>query len=1268
MNSSFKCLTLHFILGNLHTFTHKVFLKRLLSLAILLIVSRVGVFGQAADFTTNPSHISGDTLKVCAGSSILFTLQSGSGNLSSSSTINWTFTTVSGSNPSITNTQNRSPFYVEFPNGIYKCTLSVDNGQSLKILVIKATAIGSYQPNLSLNGISPWVETAIDNIVTFRICPTNYSINLPLSLSVNPNVNTSNCTFSMISSPNLTWTLNTPPNISTINSTLPAPSNPSNRFYYLMSKSQFSNCTLTEGYYIQVGAPSISKTDGSNFVCDPGGYQFLFNEQQPGVTYELDWNFDGSTFNSMNTYAYPNLPLNPQFLNYNYPFIPCTSGNAPQRKIRIKATNQCTSGNVSISDITNIFVSKGPTAKFSCNPDPNVTSPCDTIFCQNNGVTLYNHSIPGVATNFDGTNATCTNDYTRYWTVSPSSGFTIASGSLGDAFGTNGTDNLNIQFNQPGSYTVSLHVSNAQCSENIKSKTFCVIPTIDANFNPSKIELCTIDTISVVNLSSDKGCANSTMNYLWSVTSVNPDSCGVSNYQFLNSTVSSASPIFQFSGPGVYSVKLKTNLSPEVLGCTADSITKVITVRDKPEVSIIAPDTICQNLSATFSLDVNKCYAPSILSYNWSFPGSLSPSSSSSTTLGPHNVVFNNAGTASIQVSVQNTCGTTTTSKNLTVNPKVVTNVGSLTSVCDYDDIVLSGSITGGTNQGVWSLSPTNEGTISNGGTFSNSPQNSLSIDPGFTGQIDLLLTSADPSGPCPSTSATTQITVNAGATVNAGPDQYVCVGSQVNLSGSFTSPATSAQWVGGLGTFSPNRLNLNSIYTPSAAEMSLDSIVLTLATNNPAGACDSVTDKLVIYLKPLPQVTFNADITLCSPDTLQVEHQSSLAPEATNYTWNITNTTGLTFNSGTSGTIAYPNDELSIIVTNNDTVPRTLTYSVFATTNGCNGPINDTIITVQPLPQITPTPDVNVCSGDTIPFINFVSVPFSQNFTWVNDNINVGIVASGTGNIGPNLIAGLNASDTIMFAEIQVTPFFNGCPGPPDLFRVNVYPIPEVDYLPERTICSGDTILPIPWTSDVPGTTYEWTAVSSNSTSGFTPANGIGNTGIYTNVINNGTNLDTIAITVIPTVNGCQGPEYVYRIFVKPIPSVQVFADSICPGATSATLTAVGTPIGGSYQWLNGGPSLSSYTISNPADSSFYIVSYTVNGCINYDTSLVVYYDLPVLSVNNDSICKGQQGLLSVTTTPAQPGTYLWSAGTPSASGQQISASPNGTTTYTVT
>lgn len=462
-----------------------------------------------------------------------------------------------------------------------------------------------------------------------------------------------------------------------------------------------------------------------------------------------------------------------------------------------------------------------------------------------------------------------------------------------------------------------------------------------------------------------------------------------------------------------------------------------------------------------------------------------------------------------------------------------------------------------------------------------------------------------------------------------------LCVGSTISLT----------------GTGTPNSVNPWTSSNPSIASISTSGIVI---GNSPGTVIITYKENTIcidthtIVVNEIPKLDISSDTSICENGTAQLS--VSGAGIGASYSW--TPSFGLNTTVG-SIVSARPID--------------TTTYAVQGTnvSTGCTSSKNVTV-NIIPTPKMSTTPDLNLCSGDTIPFINFVSVPFSQSFSWVNDNSNVGINSSGNGNIGPNLIAGANPSDTIMFAEIEVTPIFNGCPGPPDLFRVNVYPIPEVDSVAEYTICSRDTILPIIWTSDVPGTTYTWTAVSSASTSGF-PPNGIGNTDLYTNVINTGSNLDTIAITVIPTVNGCQGPEYVYRIFVKPIPSVQVFADSICPDATQATLTAVGTPSGGTYQWLNGGPSNAIYNIANPSDSSFYIVSYTINSCTNYDTSLVVYYDLPVLTVNNDSICQGQQGLLSATTTPAQPGTYLWSAGTPSASGQQISASPTGTTTYTV-
>ena len=104
-------------------------------------------------------------------------------------------------------------------------------------------------------------------------------------------------------------------------------------------------------------------------------------------------------------------------------------------------------------------------------------------------------------------------------------------------------------------------------------------------------------------------------------------------------------------------------------------------------------------------------------------------------------------------------------------------------------------------------------------------------------------------------------------------------------------------------------------------------------------------------------------------------------------------------------------------------------------------------------------TPDVDVCTGDTIPYINFVSTPMATEYQWTNDYPDIGIPASGSGNIGPGIIGGINGSDTIAFAEVTVIPYLDGCPGPADLFLINLYPDPEVNPLSSFEICSRDAI-----------------------------------------------------------------------------------------------------------------------------------------------------------------------------------------------------------------
>ena len=34
---------------------------------------------------------------------------------------------------------------------------------------------------------------------------------------------------------------------------------------------------------------------------------------------------------------------------------------------------------------------------------------------------------------------------------------------------------------------------------------------------------------------------------------------------------------------------------------------------------------------------------------------------------------------------------------------------------------------------------------------------------------------------------------------------------------------------------------------------------------------------------------------------------------------------------------------------------------------------------------------------------------------------------------------------------------------------------------------------------------------------------------------------MDTVFVSVVPTVNGCEGPEYIFEFYVKPLPSLQL-------------------------------------------------------------------------------------------------------------------------------
>jgi hypothetical protein len=258
---------------------------------------------------------------------------------------------------------------------------------------------------------------------------------------------------------------------------------PTIRFYYLVFKVDFLNgCTYSNVYCVQIGQPSVPITSAVVPACDPGNYSLSFTNQAPGVTYNIDWDINNSS-NPIESYTYPNLPTIPSKVSHSYPFVNCNNGTAPNYQISITASNSC---GFSGSTPANVYVSQAPDAIFSRTPDLDV-------ICQGTQVTYTDNSIAGNYVNPN--NGNCSQTYNRAWTHTPSlfgsSLNTVSPGTLTNLGNINSTSNngpqtFSVTYNQPGNYTIRLIVKNSACGNDTMTKTVCVVPAVQANFNTTE--------------------------------------------------------------------------------------------------------------------------------------------------------------------------------------------------------------------------------------------------------------------------------------------------------------------------------------------------------------------------------------------------------------------------------------------------------------------------------------------------------------------------------------------------------------------------------------------------------------------------------------------------------------------------------------------------------------------------------------------------------------------------------------------------------------
>lgn len=289
----------------------------------------------------------------------------------------------------------------------------------------------------------------------------------------------------------------------------------------------------------------------------------------------------------------------------------------------------------------------------------------------------------------------------------------------------------------------------------------------------------------------------------------------------------------------------------------------------------------------------------------------------------------------------------------ITIEQAPGVDAGAPQTICVGQDATLSATLSGSATSAIWATS--------GDGSF-NDPNSLTAIyTPGTTdastGTVTLTLTTNDPSGVCTASSDNVVITINSGATVDAGPAQTICADGTVSLAASFGGAATSGTWAtSGDGTFDDNT-SAAAAYAPGPTDITNGNATLTFTTDDPAGPCPASGDNVVITIDPLPVVSAGSGQTVCSGSPVNLA--GTIGGSATSVTWS-TSGDG-TFDNTSSLTALYTPGSADLGAT-----MVTLTLTTDDPTGPCGSANSSVVINFDAAPLADAGDAQIICSGGT--------------------------------------------------------------------------------------------------------------------------------------------------------------------------------------------------------------------------------------------------------------------------------------------------------------
>lgn len=540
---------------------------------------------------------------------------------------------------------------------------------------------------------------------------------------------------------------------------------------------------------------------------------------------------------------------------------------------------------------------------------------------------------------------------------------------------------------------------------------------------------------------------------------------------------------------------------------------------------------------------------------------------------------------------------------------RVFTNAGLDQTLCDGNNVNLSGSVTGGATTGIW--------TVLNGTGTLNSPTNfNTTYIPSPSDYVQGTLTFVLAStGNCNPVRDTMRINFINSPVVDAGVAPTYCKNniSSIPISGTLAY-AAGALWQGGNGGAFGNAGSLNTTYTPSPADLLQDSLILTLTSAGSFFACPNDVDSLIIYFTNPPQVAAGPNNVICSNAT-QVNLNGVVSGTSTTGQWT-------TFGAGAfnpSGSQLITDYLISPTDVGNGFVTLILT----STNNGnCNAVIDSLTITFQESPLIDITSPDTVCSNvGVVALTGTISSGYTS--TWsTNGNGNISVPGS------LNTTYLVHPTDTAAGSiEIYLTSNAGICPSETVTMVLVFAEPPRADAGLDQAFCDNQVIQ---LNGSVQGVTNTgiWT---STGTGFFNPSNNFVVTTYEPSALDIANGFVNLILTSTNN-QGCNADDDTLTVTFVPAPTANFTYTATCQGQntpfTDLSVAGVGSITG--WNWDFGdltAPSITNNPVHPYVASGTYMVTLIVtstNGCLDTIQLPVTVHPNPVADFIVNTPCEG--------------------------------------------